>query len=490
LTSSFKKNIINGTLWSVGGQLASLLILLITNIWLVRLLSPNEFGQAGIVMFFIILANVLTDGGFSGALIRKNNATQNDYSTIFVFNLTVSISCFLLLLLCSGWISDFYNDLELKPLLITSGLVLIINSFQITQNVRMINDMKFKQKSLYRLIAVSIASVIGIISAYQGAGVWSLVTIQLVTASITTLLLWKSEGFFLKLHFHKESFKELYRFGVYTTLASLLDTVFNNIYQLILGKYFSISQTGIFYQAKKLDEVPSSITNMITQSVIFSSLAKLQDDKVAFSNTYNKITLYFSVTLALFSCIIYLYAEPIILLIYGKKWIEAAFYMQLLTIASFFYLQEMFNRVIFKVFNKTKQILYLELIKKCIQIISIIIGIVVLDIKILLLGFVFTHLINYIINYYFSRKILESRNNYELRVIYKIAFLALFIVLFMTKLFQITNTKGYLTLVYTPILFIIYFGLLKIMKIFDVVEELKTTKNIILKKLLTNPTTI
>ena len=289
--SKLKETIIKGTIWSVTGQMATILISLGTNIWLARLLTPKEFGQVGIIMFFIVFADVLTESGLGGALIRKKNASREDYSTVFVTNLIFSALFYLIIILASGSIASFYNDIIIKDLLIVAGLVLIINAFQLTQNVKLISDMKFKKKSLYRFIAVFISSSIGIYLAINGLGVWSLVLIYLMSAAINTILLWIFEGSFLKFEFFKASFKELYSFGLNTTLASLLNTVFDNIYQLILGKYFSLSQTGYFYQAKRLQSVPSNLVDIISQSVIFSALTKLQDDKQSFGVVYNKINI-------------------------------------------------------------------------------------------------------------------------------------------------------------------------------------------------------
>ena len=325
--SSFKKSIISGTIWSIAGQVATLLIILISNVILARMLSPKEFGQIGIIMFFIMLANVFTEGGLSGALIRKKNATKIDYSTVFIFNLIVSIFCFLLLLLFSDFIANYYNDHLLKKLIIVSGFVLIINAFQITQNAKLMSDMKFKQQTLYRFFAVLIATIIGLIFAYLGYGVWALVVIQLLISFNMTLILWFFEGLHLSVKFNRKSFNELYGFGINTTIASLLNTTFDNIYQLILAKHFSLNQTGFYYQAKKLQEVPTGVINMVAQSVVFSSLSKLQDDKTLFINAYNKIFLYFLIVLGLITILTYVYAEQIILLLYGKKRIDSVIYM-------------------------------------------------------------------------------------------------------------------------------------------------------------------
>ena len=251
-----------------------------------------------------------------------------------------------------------------------------------------------------------LSSCIGIILALLKFGVYAIVIMQLLAALFTTILLWFYEGVFFSFAFNKKSFKSLFAFGVNTTLASLLDTAFNNIYQLIIGKYFSINQAGLFYQAKKLQEVPVGVINMTTQSVVFASLSKVQGDKEIFIRTYNKIVSAFTVLAGLLTAIIYAYSNNILLLLYGEKWVAASFNMQLLTIASFFFMQETFNLVIFKTFNQTRQILYLEIAKKIIQTLSIIIGIIKMDITILLYGFVITSAISYLINFYYSRKIL------------------------------------------------------------------------------------
>ena len=472
--SDLKKTVIKGTIWSVFGQLASLIIVLATNIWMARLLSPKEFGQVGVIMFFITLTSVFTESGLGGALVRKKEATQKDYSTVFVTNLVLSFFCYALICFSAGAIATYYDDNLLKNLLVVAGVVLIINAFQLTQNAKLMSELKFKQKSLYRFVSVLIASVFGVYLAYKGFGVWALIIIQILTALISTLLLWIFEGFFLRLQFSRASFKELYAFGVNTTAASLLNTGFDNVYQLVLAKYFSLAQTGYFYQAKKLQDVPGGIINMVTQSVVFPSLAKLQDDKVAFTKAYNKITLYFLVMLGFISTFVYVYSEPIVYLLYGKEWAGAVFYMQLLTIASFFYIQELINRVIFKVFDQTRQILYLEYSKKTVQAISIGIGIYYLNMEILIIGFVISNIIGYFITYYYSRRVLGLVTYFELFTVFKICIISLttiIIINFIILKIELQEIKMFLTL---PLLFIIFIFGLYVFKAIDIISELKT----------------
>lgn len=476
--SSFKKGIISGTIWSILGQVVTLSIILISNIIFARILSPKEFGQMGIIMFFIMLANVFAEGGLGGALIRKKDATKSDYSTVFVFNFLVSLFCFLLLLFSAGYIANYYNDSTLKKLIIVSGFVLIINAFQTTQNAKLVSEMKFKRLMIYRFVSVLLSTVIGLIFAYFNYGVWSLVIIQILSAGLMTILLCFFEELYLSFEFKKKNFKELYGFGVNTTAASLLNTAFDNVYQLILARYFSINQTGFYYQAKKLQEVPGGIINMLSQSVVFSSLSKLQDDKISFINAYNKILTYFLIILGFILIVTYSYAKQIILFLYGEKWIESTIYMQLLSVASFFYLLELINRVVFKVFNITKKILYLELIKKSIQFISILIGLYYSDVIVLLIGLVITNFFGYLINVYFSKKILLVKKNHELIVVLKVFFISLMTIFIVKSLLFFFEISGFCEFFSVPLLVLIYVGGLKLFKVVCFKNEFKNLINL------------
>ena len=470
--SNLKKVLINGAAWSLFGRMASLVVVLFTNIWLARLLSPDEFGQVGVIMFFVGIANVLTEGGLGGALVRKKEATINDYSTVFVTNLIFSLICYVLIFVASNRIAAYYDDPLIKKLLLVASLVLIINSFQITQNAKLMSDLKFKKYSIYTFISVIVASVIGVILAYQGLGVWALVVIQLLTAGMYTILLWIFEGFYLRLYFSKKSFKELYGFGINTTLASILNTAFENVYQLILARYFSFQQTGFFYQAKKLQDVPGGIITTLTQGVLFSSLAKFQDNKKSFSSIFNEINVYFMVLLAFISTFIYVYAKPVVLLLFGEKWMGSVFYLQLLTIASFFYLLEKLNRIIFKVFNQTKKILYLEYLKKSIQAVTILIGIYYVNLTLLIIGFVFTSTISYFFNYYYSHKIIDAVKTSQLVKLFKIIGISVTTALLCLNGVSFFNIKGLDYFWSLPLFFICYFLLIQSLEVLNLGKEL------------------
>lgn len=479
--SSLKKKFVLGFIWSFLGQVSYLLIALIANVFLARLLTPYEFGQVGIVMFFIVISRVLTESGLTGALVRKNDATEEDFSTVFIFNLFISCFFFILLFFSSGFISEFYKDESLQNIIIALSSILIINAFQFIQNAKMVRDMNFKKQALYSFISVIISSTIGIVLAYYNYGVWSLVIMQIINALILTSLYWVFEGAIKKFIFSITSFKSLYKFGVNTTFSAILIAVFDNIYSLILGKYFSIQNTGLYYQAKKLQEIPVGVVNSTTQGVVFSTLSKLQDDKKSFDEFYNKIVVVFTVLVGLICLLIFFFAEQAILILYGEKWLKAVFFMKVLIIASFFFMQEMLNRVLFKVFNRTDKILFLEIIKKIIQAVTIVIGVVFLDIKILLYGFLLTSIISYFINYYHSRLIYNSFSWKEIITTVKVIIIGIGVYFINEFLSQLLKLDSYNKFYLLPFLVLIYFVLMKFFRVIDILVESKVILNQIKK---------
>jgi teichuronic acid exporter len=470
--SKFKKSLLSATFWSIGGQISSMSIALISNIILARILSPAEFGQVGVVMFFITIGSVFTEGGFGGALIRKKEATSDDFATIFTVNLFVSLLCFFLIFIFSNSIARFYNDLSLRNLLIASALMLIVNSFTITGNAKLIRDLKFKLRSLYRFLSILLASIAGIVLAYENHGVWSLIILNLLNPIFYGFFLAFSGNLSFRIKFKSDSFKEMYSFGINTSLASLLNVVFDNIYSLILGKYFSMSQVGYYYQAKKLQDVPTNVINLTVQSVVFSSLAKLQDDKQGFFRAYNKIVLLFTLLMGIITILIYLYSEQILVVLFGRTWINAGFFLQLLCLASFFYLQEMLNRMVFKVFDQTKRILYLEIVKKAIQSISIVLGLLMMDINILIIGFVLVSAVSYIINYHYTKKIFGLTGWFEMRLVLKVILVSIISTWVHSLIVEFFQLGFYIQFVVGPFTIFLYVALLRLLKI-DIFSEVK-----------------
>lgn len=478
---NLSKSLLINTLWSFIGRFGYITVGLISNIILVRLLSPKEFGQISIVMFFISIAGVLIESGLSGALVRKENTTETDYSTVFIFNLVISTILAVLLVMTSNNIASYYNDPELTNLLKLSSLVLIINALRITQAVKLIKALKFKVKSLYEVISILIGSLVGVYAAIQGAGAISLVLQQISTAFTLTLLFWYFGGSINKFSFSIDSFRQVYKFGVNTTASSVISRVFDNSYQLVLAKYFSISQSGYFYQAKKLQEVPVGVLQGSVLGVVYATLSRLQSDKASFNELYFIIVKSFTISIALVCMLIFYYADFIVEILYGKEWLISSQYLKILIVASFFYLQEILNRILFKIFDRTDIILKLEVIKKSILSVTIFYGVWTHSIHNLLYGFLIVSIISFIVNYSYARKVHPIPYWSELSIIIKIAIIAITVISFHIYVKNLYDIHDIYTLVFLPFILIINFILLNLFKVINFKEDYKKLKLLLIK---------
>lgn len=449
------KKLITDSAWSVGSHVFSLIIVLLANFLLARMMSPSEFGQLGIVMFFVSIFNVFTDGGLSGALIRKVKKRSLDYSTVFTFNLIVSILFFILVFICSGFIAKFYESEILNPALKVTSSILLISSLQTIPNVKLLENLNFKRRSILTMISTIFGGIVGLLLAYFfNFGLWALISMPIATVTLQTLLFNLSEGFYFDLQFDKNSFKELFGFGINTTIVTVLNLGFDNVYNLIIGKVFSLGQVGYFYQAKKLQDVPNNIVNNLSQGVFYSSLSKIQGDQERIKQSYSLISKSFLWLMGLVVLIVLLFGDSIIRILLGEKWLGAVFYIKILIVGSLFYTQELINKIIFKVYNKTKKLLQLELFKKTVQTVTLISGIYLKSLDILLYGYVVTNAFSYFINYFFTLKVLQSGNS-EIRSMFKLILILLG--LLMSAYFVYNNYNLFIFNVYSLITIFLYF---------------------------------
>ncbi|MCZ2085137.1 MAG: lipopolysaccharide biosynthesis protein [Flavobacteriales bacterium] len=473
MSNSVKSSIIKGSAWSLIGQILIMSITLLANVMLARMLTPKDFGKIGIIMVFINIAYVLTEGGLSAALIRKTNASYRDYSTVFVFNFIIGIAGFLLIAGFSGIISNVYGDQSLKYPLIASAAILIINSFQFIQNTKLIAEMRYKEKSMYEFTSVILSSVAGVLAAYNGLHVWSIVVMQLSRAIFLNILYFIFEKYKYSLVFSKASFKELYGFGVNTSLSSLINITFDNIYQLILGAFFSINQVGFYYQAKKIQDVPAGLFSILSQGPVYAGLAKIQHEKEKFINAYNKVSAMLMFLTGIITVCFFIFSDDIIVGLFGKEWLQAGFYLKFLCVSSFFFTQENLNRVIFKIFNKTRSLLFLEMLKKVVQIFSIFVGIYYKDIQILLIGIIVSNAFGYFINYFIASKILNHSEYKELNYILTVSAVILGTVFIaeLAKEYFVLEGLNLLFLLFAVV--IVYATALKLFGIIDTKKQIK-----------------
>lgn len=466
------KNFKQGVFWSLGGRLSYLIISFGVNIVFARLLPPEEFGIIAIAFFFMGITQVLTESGLAGALVRKVDTTPEDYSTVFIFNLFMSTLLYLILYLISPQIEYFYNIDNLSLYIRVIGIILFIDAFRIIQKAKLTKDLDFKSISMIELISVASASVISIVMAIMGWGIWALITMQVTNALLITILFWIKKGGLDVYSFNNSSFKSLYKFGVFTTLANLLDTFFDNLYQLILGKYFNLVQTGFYFQSKKLTEVSVSMLRNLSDGVVFATLAGIQQDRDRFDSAYCNIIRILVVVSGFISLSIFIYAREILFLTYGEKWLGAVFYLKLLAVAYFFYILEKFNINLYKVFDKTHLMLMIEIIKRTIILSSLFIGVYFKDIKFLMFGLLITYIVGYLIYFSVSRRIHNSdKTVMEIFYVIKTVSVSILIALLMelnTFFYEDSIIK---TIYFIPVVILLYLGILQLLRVINIKRD-------------------
>lgn len=393
-----KQKAASGIIWSSLQKFGTMGISFVSNIILARLLSPEDYGCIGMLMIFILVANTFIDGGFGSALIQKKEPTQKDYSTIFYWNLLLSIVLYFALFVSAPLIARFYNLPLLSPVLQVQGLVLILNSLSIIQQNRLRKQLLFKKLAIVSIVSALLSLVITIYLAYIGWGVWALVAQQLLMSGFNAVLYWIVGKWNPSFVFSRQSFKELFGFGGFILLSNLINTLCNNVQGILIGKFFSPITMGFYAQARKLEEVASTSLSSVIDQVSYPVLAEVQNDKNKLAYVLKKLITaiaFFSFPIMLALIVI---AEPLITLLYSDKWTECVPYFQILCIAGLAISLQNVNYYAVAAIGKSKTLFNWTLIKRLLGIILIVVGFIVYGIWGLLLGMMSASYIMYIIN--------------------------------------------------------------------------------------------
>lgn len=331
-----KSKVFTGVIWASIQRFGTMIISFVTNIVLARLLTPDDFGTIGMLLLFLAIANTFVDSGFGSALIQKKDANQTDFSTVFFINLGLSVVVYTILFFGAPWVAGFYNVDILRPLLRVQGFILILNAFSIIQTAILRKKMDFRKLSICNLVGNIVGSIVGIGAALMGYGVWSLVIRTLVVGLVTSFLLWIIGNWKPLLVFSKQSFKELFGFGGFMLLSSVVYSFTNNIQTLVIGKLFNSGTLGNYTQARQLRSVASdSISSVITQ-VLYPDFSNNQNDDKTLSSRLNFSILTISFLTVAIMAVCIVAAKPLILLLYGEKWLDCVPYFQLLCVGGCF----------------------------------------------------------------------------------------------------------------------------------------------------------
>ena len=402
--SSLKQKATTGLKWSAIERLATQAVQLLVMLLLARQLGPQAFGLVGMLAVFIAISQVFVDSGMTSALIRKLDRTEEDFSTAFYFNIVVAIICYTLLYQTAPSIARFYQQPELIELARVLGLVIMINAFAVIQKAKLTIVMDFKTQAKASLLSVLLSSFAALTTAYLGFGVWALV-VQTLTFAICNVLLLNIFHFWRPTSsFSYQSFNDLFGFGSKLLLSSLLDTLYQNIYQLVIGKQFNATDVGYFTQANQLVRTPAATMSIIIKNVTYPLLSSIQQESQRLNHAY--LLIIRLATVIVFPLLIGLatVADILLPLVLGDQWQPAVILVTILSLGFLLYPIHSINLNYLQVKGRSDLFLKLEIIKKIITTLILFIT-VPYGVTAICIGMVIQSYLALVINTYYNGKL-------------------------------------------------------------------------------------
>lgn len=415
--NSLKQKTISSFFWSSIDQIANTGLTFLVGIFLARQISPKEFGVISLTTFFLALSDSLINSGFSTALIRKNNCTNVDYSTIFYFNIIIAFFSYFILYFFSPLIASFFYNQDLVQILRILGIVIIIDSFSLIQKTILTKNLNFKLQTRISVISTITSGFIALILAYHGFGIWSLVFQKIISKFLTTTLLWFWNSFSPLLMFSKKSFFELFNFGSKILASGLLYTTFSNLNSVIIGKYFSTLDLGYFTKSQEFANLPSQNLNNIVSRVSLPVLSMVKDDDKILKQKFEillKSTMFLSFIIMFGLAAM---SESLILTLIGDKWIDSILLLQLLCFVSVLYPIHSLNLNLLNIYGRSDLFLKLEIIKIIISFPIFFIGIFT-GIKYFIIGIMIVSFSSHFINSFWSWSLIKYSSLNQLKDIF------------------------------------------------------------------------
>lgn len=404
---NLKQKTKKGLYWSAASNFANQGMRFVFGLILARLLSPDAYGVIGMLTVFLCVVQVFIDCGFSQALIAKQDRTQTDFSTEFYFNIGVGLIGYCLLFISAPFIAEFYNMPLLTSVLRVVGLGVIINSLCVVQSAQFSIRLDFKTPAKIGVSTNLFSGVVGIILAYYGWGVWALVFQQLASGILYGILVWILAKWRPTFEFSKDSFKYLWNYGSKILASSLIQQVYDNLYPLVIGKFFSARQLGLYSRAQGFATLPSSNVSGILGSVTFPILSKINNDTPRLMRIYRQMIktaafIVFPLMLGLFAI-----SDPLVKVLLNRQWYDCILILQLLCCALLWQPISAINLSILKVIGRTDILLKLEIIKRIAGIVSIVCS-VPFGIIGMCIGYIILYLFCFILNTIYISKTTDT----------------------------------------------------------------------------------
>jgi teichuronic acid exporter len=404
--NNLRDQTITGFKWSFLDNVGRLGGQFIIGIILARLLDPSDFGLIGMLTIFIVIGQSLTNSGFGQALIQKKNADNVDFSTVFYFNILASIIIYLLIYAAAPLIAQFYGQPQLVLLTKVISFVFVIEAFGRIHNVFLEKRLDFKAPSIIGVLSVLISGIVSIIMAYRGFGVWALVVNTLLKGIITTILLWLVSKWRPLFSFSLKALKTMFSFGSKILVAGLVQSVFQNLYYIVIGRIFSAQSLGYYTKAHQFADLPVKTITLVVQKVTFPVFSTIQDDEEKITSGYIKVIRVLSMASLPLMAIIFISAHPLVNIVLGSKWLPMVPYLKVMSLYGWIYVLYTMNNQIITVRGRSDYYLHIQIIDKLLIVISILIT-YKYGILVMIYGHMVATILTYLIGSIYLKKIVN-----------------------------------------------------------------------------------
>ncbi|WKD86098.1 Teichuronic acid biosynthesis protein TuaB [Polaribacter huanghezhanensis] len=398
---------IKTVVWSAIERFSVQVIQFVLTIILARLVAPSEYGLIAMLTIFIAVAQSFVDSGFSSALVQKKNRTETDFSTVFYFNIAISLISYIILYLSAPYIALYYREPLLELLCKWLGLSLIIQGFSVVQVAKLTISLDFKTQARASLTAVIISGLLGVYLAYSGYGVWALVAQSLLNNILNTSILCLLTKWIPKFIFSVSSLKSLFSFGSKLLLSGLLHTIYINLYSLVIGRKYSATDVGFFNQANLSARFPSVSLMAIISRAIYPIQCKIQDENELLLSSfkqYLRMSCYIIFPVMISMSVL---AKPLILVILTDKWLPITDLFMFLCIGYMWIPLMVLNNQILHVKGRTDYFLKAEIIKKIVGLFILVVT-MPFGLTVLCIGLLVYNFFDMIIIIYFSKKVINT----------------------------------------------------------------------------------
>ena len=409
------KGVITNFIWRLAERCGAQLVTFIVSIVLARILEPEDYGKIALVTVFTTIMQVFVDSGLGTALIQKKDADDLDFSSVFYFNFIVCLLLYMIMFFAAPFIAAFYNDPIYTPIVRAVSLTIIISGIKGIQQAYVSRHMLFKRFFYATIIGTLISAAVGIFMAYSGFGVWAIVAQQLTNTTIDTLVLWLTVKWRPKKMFSLQRLKTLLSFGWKMLASSLLDTVYNNVRSLIIGKVYSSSDLAYYNQGDKFPNVIVTNINASIDSVLLPAMSNVQDERAVVKSMARRAIKVSTYIMAPLMVGLAVCAETIVCTFLTDKWLPSVLFLRIFCVTYMFYPIHTANLNAIKAMGRSDLFLKLEILKKIVGItliaITVKFGVVAMAYSLLLSTFI-SMIINSwpnktLLNYSFHEQMLD-----------------------------------------------------------------------------------